>query len=209
MSRSNICQPIGSGSSDWITYTLINIWCVCVRVDCSCGVCYLSFPADCPTCTPSRTDERQRGFISSPHTLRPELFYPTFRCFEMLQTIKKMIWSSTKTHWEEIWSLFKVKTCLLVLVSVVSVFWCMQMKQPPESPGRAEGQRSHVAQSNLTVTSSVWDSRSLEPFALVPICTHSCVCVWFFSRLIILARSQRSIPKQKTQWLQKYVCFPL
>ena len=98
-----------------------------------------------------------------------------------------------------------MKTCLLVLVSVVSVFWCMQMKRPPESPGKAEGQRSHVAQSNLTVTSSVWDSWSLEPFALVPICTHSCACVWFFSCLIILARSQHFIPKQKTQWLQKYV----
>lgn len=73
---------------------------VCVWVDCSCGVCYLSFPADWPTCTPAHTDERQRGVISSPHTLGPELFYPTFRCFEMLQTIKNDLILHKKNHTE-------------------------------------------------------------------------------------------------------------
>lgn len=40
-----------------------------------------------------------------------------------------------------------------MLATVVYIFWCVQMKQTQKN-ALSWGQRSHVAHSNLTVTSS-------------------------------------------------------
>ncbi len=158
--------------------------CVCVRVCVCVCVCEVIAHVLCVTC-PSQWTRHMCTNTYSPHILFSSC------CTNSLQTEKYDFILHTNASMKNEKQLFDSNWQMCLFVSLSS----------DETPMKhAGGQRSHVAQSNLTVTSSVWDSCSLEPCALVASCSCSCCCVsarvWFSCCLIVLARCWHRVLKR-------------